>query len=68
MKTIKREKNWRLWLTRYPYAWFEVNLEYNCHNYIVSITVATIELGFEWVWFKARNLKKNSIGWCWLRI
>lgn len=61
MKTLLSGNRYHLFFTRYPHAWLEFWLKYDYHNYIVSITILTLEIGFEWDWKQSRpNLKKNT--------
>ena len=42
-------------------AWFELWASWDYYGYILSMTILTIEIGWEWVWMKPRtNLKKGG--------
>lgn len=66
MKTLLRGKNWVLWVSRYE-MWIELCCQWDYHNYTASITILTFEIGFEWVWRKKRDLKKNGFSWGWFK-
>ena len=55
MKTLLRLNRWHLWVAREPWVWFEVWLSWDYHNYIISASFLTIQLGWEWVWKESRN-------------
>lgn len=58
--TIFSKNRCHLWIDRNQ-AWFELWVNWDYHNYIVSITILTIEIGWEWVWVKSRpTIKKDS--------
>jgi len=69
MKTIASGKRWHLWISRYQWAWFELWASWDYHNYTLSTTVLTVEIGWEWVWLKSRdNLKKGGRQIMWARV
>ena len=68
MKTIASGKRWHLWISRYQ-AWFELWANWDYHNYVLSMTILTVEIGWEWVWVKSRdNLKKGGRQIVWHRV
>ena len=51
---------------RYRQAWVSVDASWDYYNLTFSISLATMLVGFEYVWRKSRHdLKKDSIGWEW---
>ena len=68
MKTIANGNGWHLWISRNPWTWFELWGNWDCHNYLLSITILTIEIGWEWVWVKSRpNIEKGGKQLVWFR-
>ncbi len=61
MTSLLHFKRTHVWFDRYPWAWFELWLNYDYHNIIFSCTILTYQVGIEYVWKKAKyELKKNS--------
>lgn len=56
----------RLWKSRYVYAWFELWMKYDYHNICCSMTVCTYEIGFEYVWKTPKRFKKTTHQIVWL--
>jgi hypothetical protein len=68
MKTILRGKRWLLWIDRNPAAWFELWAQWDYHDYLLSVTMLTFEIGFDRAWTKARpTLKKGGRQIIWRR-
>ena len=55
-----------LFCGRYKHAWISADASWSYHNLICTVSLATLLIGFEYVWREARSdLKKKSIGWDW---
>ena len=49
---------------RYEQAWAGADASWDYYSLTCSINLATVLIGFEYVWRKKRHeLKKSSIGW-----
>lgn len=57
-----------LWASRDEQAWMSYCCKWDYYGVIGSIGVATVQVGFEYVWSESRHdLKKGVIGWEWPR-
>ena len=55
-----------LFCHRHQQAWVSADASWDYYNLTCSVSVATLLIGFEYVWRKSRpDLKKDSIGWEW---
>ena len=62
---------WRvaIFARRHPQAWASADASWDYHNMTCSVSVATLLVGFEYVWRKSRpDLEKDSIGLEWPRL
>jgi len=68
MTTLARGSRWHLWVALDPWSWFELWVAWDYHNYILSLTILTIQVGFEWVWIRSHpNLTKGARQAIWWR-
>jgi len=65
MKTLSEGKHWHLFAARSPWVMAEYCAQWDYHSYIVSMTLFTFMVGFEWVWIKP---EKGSVCRHWLRL
>jgi hypothetical protein len=64
MKTLFYGRQCHFFIDRFVWAWFELWLEADSHDYIATITICTFQIGVEWVWTKPRpRVKKQSHQW-----
>ena len=54
------------WLNRYDQAWLSANIQWDYYHVNGAISLATIELSFNYIWKESRHdLKKSDFGWEW---